>query len=133
MENKITVRMAVPEEAGTILKWMIANSDKNNFDLDSMKYPSTMILCAENGQPKVFMPMQACFFIDSLGPDPAIGNREQVLALAELLQAAKNLARNMQVGEIYFIGSDPEVNKQAELRGFERIGLPVYRLKVKNV
>lgn len=132
MDKRITVRLAKPEEAGTILKWMIANSQRNNFDMDAVMYPSTMVLCAENGMPRVFMPMQAVFVLDSLGPDPAIGHCEQVVALAELLQAAKSLARGMKVGELYFIGSDPEVNKQAELRGFKRVELPVYRLKVNN-
>lgn len=132
MDKKLTVRLAKPEEAETILQWMIANSAKNNFDLQSVVCPSTMVLCAENGTPKVFMPMQAVFVLDSLGPNPAIGHSEQVLALAELLQAAKSLAQGMKVGELYFIGSDPEVNRQAELRGFKRVELPVYRLKVND-
>lgn len=132
MENKITVRLAKPEEAEKAIKWLIANSEHNNFDLDSVTYKSTMLLCAENGTPKVFLPVQVSLVMDSLGPDPAIGHRDQVVALDALLQASRNLAQGLQVGEIYFIGSDPEVNRQAELRGFEQIKLPVYRLKVND-
>lgn len=114
------VRLAKPEEAGTAVEWL-RSTPENLFDPEVLGYPSTMTLCVENGQPEFFMPMQNCFFLESIGKRPGIRHRDMLLALVEMVKSVRHMAKEMKVAEIYFFCRDSSINVQAPHFGFELI------------
>lgn len=116
----MNVRLAKPEESGTAVEWL-RSTPENLFDPSVLGYPSTMTLCVENGQPQFFIPMQMCFFLESIGKRPGIRKREMAVALVEMIESVRRMAKEMKVAEIYFFCRDSSINGQATHFGFELI------------
>lgn len=132
----IKVRLARPEEAETAIEWL-NSTEKNLFDPSIFGYKSTMTLCAENGQPSFFMPVQLCFFLESIGKRPGIRKRELVYGLVKFLESIRRAAIEWGIGEAYFFCKDETINEQAEHFGFESVmhdkekGWQLFRMRVQ--
>lgn len=126
----MNIRIAGQEDAQRIIEWSFANREANDLDPDVLNYPLTEIFCAENGKPLGYLPAQLAAVLESFAPNPEATEQEKNAALYGLTDAIVETAANKGIKEIYFIGSNEEVNAFAERLGFKRIDLPVYRLKV---
>lgn len=127
-------RLAKPEEAELAVDWL-NSTPENMFDPAVLGYPSTMTLCVANGAPLLFMPLQACFFMDALGKQPGIRKRDMAFALVKMIEAVRNLAAATKVKEVYFFCKEKTVSEQAPHFGFEVIcedekrGVTLFRMK----
>ncbi len=111
--------------------WLQANSQKNNVDWDVLEYPATEILTATDGEKNILhVPIQRCYFVESLGISPDASPLEVVKALYGVMQIVRYASIENGQREIYFLGSDTQTNEFAEKHGFERVNLPVYRMKI---
>lgn len=134
----VYVRPAVPEDAGTFLKWAVENKG-NEFDPEVVTYPDSFTLCAfdEKG-PLVYMPVQQPMFtepmvLESLAIRPEATKMEVAVALKELVQACVTIGFMKGTGEIYFLGSSEATNRFAEHQVFEKLDWPVYRLRMSDL
>lgn len=121
-------RLAKPEEAELAVDWL-NSTPENMFDPAVLGYPSTMTLCVANGEPLLFMPLQACFFMDALGKKPEIRKRDMAFALVKMIDAVRRMAVEWKVKEVYFFCKERTVSEQAPHFGFEVI----CEDKVRNV
>lgn len=124
------LRMAVPADAEKIIAWSEANKEKSHFDAETLAYPLTEVLCAENGRATLFLPVQLVGMIEALAPNPESSERERSKALYLTLGALVSGAREQKVKELYFVGTDPELNTVAESAGFEELPWPVFRKRI---
>jgi hypothetical protein len=122
--------MANPEDADKILAWSEANKARSHFDAQTLAYPLTEVVCAENGTEKLYVPVQLVGMIEALAPDPQAHHAEIRRALYLTLGDIVSKARQSGVRELYFVGTDPVLNVLAERVGFEELPWPVYRRKL---
>jgi hypothetical protein len=116
----IKVRLARPEESELAVEWL-SSTEKNLFDPNVLSYKSTMTLCAENGKPSFFIPVQLCFFLESIGKRPDIRKREMAYSLVKFLESIRKIAKEWGIGEAYFFCKDESINEQAAHFGFESV------------
>jgi hypothetical protein len=127
-------RLAKPEEAKIAVEWL-RSTPENMFDPQVLGYPGTMTFCVANGEPLLFMPVQACLFLDALGKKPDIRKRDMAFALVKMIEAVKNFAIGTQVKEVFFFCKEKTVMAQAVNFGFEIIcedpvrGVTLFRMK----
>ena len=121
------MRLAYPEEAQEAVDW-IGQHDPEA--LYTVGFSNTMTVKLEEPA-KIYSPIQLVFMVEAMGIEPGARHRHIVKAILKLLEGVKSLARGLGMGEIYFVGTNPAFNKQAERNGFELVPFPVYRLRVK--
>jgi hypothetical protein len=139
MPRNIFVRPVTPEDAGTFLKWVVAN-EGNEFDPEPVTYPDSFTLCAfdETG-PLAFLPVQQPMFVEpqmleSFAPKPGLSPALRAAALKELIQACITIGFMKGTGEMYFLGTNEATNRFAEnSKVFERLDWPVYRLRLSDL
>lgn len=106
-------------------------SDKNLLDPGVFAYPATAILRADiDGKKVVFIPVQNCCMLESLGIPQEATVAEVASGLKALVQVIVYEARQKGHGEIYFACKDEQTAAFAEHHGFERFDVPMYRLKI---
>ena len=119
-------RLAKPEEAETIVEWM-REQDPNSLELLGK---NALTLAAQNGELRGAMPLSLSLLIASMPMNPENRHRDSVVALVELLKAAVNLAKGLEIKELYFVGTTAEIQRQAGFFGFEEVPYPVYRRRL---
>lgn len=105
-----------------------ALAGKPGLDAEVLAYPATVILVAEDGKDKIYLPVQTCFFMETLGYQDA---NDTALALA-MKQFTSILVWEMGekgTGEMYFLGNNEKTNAFALNNGFEEVPYKVFRLK----
>lgn len=106
-------------------------ADKNLIDPKVLEYPATETIVAEKeGREIVYLPVQVCYVLESLGIAPDASVTEIAGALDKLISASVFAARSSGHGEIYWLCSDESTCKFAERHGAEKVNIPVYRVKV---
>jgi xanthine dehydrogenase iron-sulfur cluster and FAD-binding subunit A len=126
----MNIRLAIPDDAEKILAWSEANKERSHFDAQTLAYPLTEVICAENGKTQLYMPVQLAAVLEAMAPNPEATEMEKAKALYLSIYAIFEQVRKQGVREIYFIGTDPQVVKLAERVGFEEVPWPVYRKKL---
>lgn len=130
----IQVRPARPGDQKSIVEWSAGAAGQNFYDPDVILYPSTFTLCAfDDSGPLLYMPVQQPLLMDSLAFRPGLEIGRASLALRTMFQAVVTQGYIKGAGEIYFAASEPTVAALSEKHGFERILLPVYRIKIKDL
>lgn len=131
----IFVRPAKSEDIETCAKWAVQNLDRNKLDSEVVNYPSTFTLAAYDSEDGVilFMPVQTPLMLESACVNPEVSDRKQALALKEIIQALVTSCHLQGRGEIYFLGSDEKTSSFAENQLFERVDVPVYRVKLSSL
>lgn len=134
MKRDVHVRPARPGDQKSIIEWSVAESGKNLYDPKVILYPSTFTLCAfDESGPLLYLPVQQPMFMDSCAFRPGLDTGRAGLALKTMFQAVVTQACIKGAGEIYFAASEPTVAAIAERHGFEKVMLPVYRIKVREL
>jgi hypothetical protein len=118
------------EDGDACAKALSEKSAINLVDPAVLSYPATTVLVAASDQPKLFMPVQTCYVLESLGATEHATEREIALSLKNLLTVVGWEARQAGHGEVYFACSHAETSKFAERHGFERYNVPMFRMKL---
>lgn len=131
--NTVFVRPILPEEAQTFYDWAVENPN-NEFDPEVPKFPSSTTWCAyDKTGPLAYQTLQQPIMLESLATRPGLPPIQVSSLLKELTQNAISFASQRGVGEIYFLGSDDNTNQFACNKIFEKVDLPVYRLKLADL
>jgi N-acetylglutamate synthase-like GNAT family acetyltransferase len=129
----IWVRPIRPEDQEAFVDWSARNLARNQFDLDILNYRQTVILCAHDGKPLLFMPVQLAIMLESLAPRPESSDLQRAAAIKELIHAIVLLAKSAGMGELYFVSKDQDIIDLAQRHGFEEAPGTVLRLKVDKL
>lgn len=92
-------------------------------------YPETKIMVAENGRPLLFLPIQSCYVMGSLGYKE-VSNLELASAMRQVVSTLVWESRAQGRGDIYFVGGHELSDQFAENNGFERVDKPVFRMRL---
>lgn len=128
----IKIRKAGIKELPTMISWAERKKDRNALDTSVFTYPATSSLCAyDDKKVVIYLPVQTCSMLESSCINPETTGPELAEAWKHLLQIVHWDSLQSGKGEIYFLGSDEATNRFAEHYGFEKVEMPVYRLRVK--
>lgn len=110
---------------------LLALSDKNLYDPNVLLYPSTGILKSFNSDKSlVFMPVHKVHMLESLGINPQATAMEVASGLKSLVLTVAYESRNIGIGELMFLCRDEQTAAFARAHGFEKVEIPLYRLKL---
>jgi hypothetical protein len=116
------------------LSWAIENEDKSKFDPATPLYKSSTTWCAyDNTGPLAYQTIQRPIMLESLAPRPGLSPIQISSLLKELTQNAVTFAHTTGAGEIYFLGSDSDTDTFASNKIFEKVDMPVYRVKLSDL
>lgn len=122
---------ATPDEAGELAAYLV-KTEENLLDLEITNYPATKIMKASDGARNlVFMPVQQCQVWESLGINPEASEMEIAASLKALAHVLRFVAKANGEGEIYFLCAEARTQKFAEHNGFEKVNIPLYRMRLK--
>lgn len=97
------------------------------------EYPTTRVLVAENSHPVMYLPVQTCYVLESLGPTEEATDLEIASSLKQLTAILHyESARNGQ-GEMLFFCGHEATQAFAQKHGWERVNIPIYRWRVNDV
>jgi hypothetical protein len=113
----IWVRPAKQTDLPLLDHWFTHTPD-NLFDPDIARYPETTVLCATDGKPLVFMPIQVASILESLAVKPGASPAEVARSLELLIKSVALLSGGKGIHELYFLCHDPNVIKLAKRHGF---------------
>lgn len=127
----VLVKTAEESDLKQLGEWLQLNLARNGLDPQVLGYPSLAVLKAcHNGTTLAYLPVHHVVMMESLAPNPSPPNGSLALAVRQLVTVVAYNAYQKGAREIYFIGSDEETNKFAEKHGFEKLEMPIYRLKL---
>ena len=130
--SEIFVKPIDAEDVKEFKQLLQQNAGKNGFDPDILGYPNLEIIKAQkNGLNLAFLPVQHAIVAESVAISPQASQEEAALAMRDMMQVVMFGAYKGGIREIYFLGSDEATSKMAEKRGFEKIEVPVFRLKLR--
>src|SRR5690348_6578813 len=105
--KKVSVRLANESDAEQFLECEL-NTPNNLFDPSAGLYKNSFTLVAENENgPRVFVPIQMPFQMESLGIAKDATNKEVAVSLRRLMDKIIELANQSGTGEIYFECKEP--------------------------
>ena len=67
---------------------------------------------------------------EALAPKPGISNKDEARALLELFTCIRNLALASGIKEVWFSCADPSLEQFILRKGFEKISVPTFRMKL---
>ena len=126
-------RWARPEDSEWIIQWLERIREKNLLDPAVLTYPATRVMVAEDRdgrKPKLAVPVQKVLMLESLAPEPESEGQVEAMGLRACLFPLVVKAQEEGVGEIMFLCKDEQVIKYAEKYGFERVNIPLLRMRV---
>ena len=125
------IRHTKPEDAALCAEWLKEAEDINLVDRKVYEYPTCQSVVVERGgEPQLFNSFHAVLVMEALAPKPGISPMQEALALNELFEKVKDVARAAGIKEIVFGCKDEKLGKFIEGRGFEKLSFPVFRYKL---
>ena len=125
--KQLLVRYARPEDKEQWLEWSRANK-YGDFDPDIVDYPTLQVLCSyDKDRVAGYIPVQRAVVMESYASNP---DGVSPGSIRDLLKATELLADGHGIREIYFIGGEGGMGELAERYGFEKLAVPVYRMKL---
>jgi hypothetical protein len=112
------------------VKDWLSTTRNNDLDPAIFSYPTLRVLCAYDGEPEAYLPIQMCVVLESLALKPGIDAHQYMEAIRTLVKGATLCASDAKVREIYFIATDEGVLNVALNHGFEKIESPVLRMRL---
>lgn len=130
----MNIRPAKPSDSEQSAEWALAGLERNQLDPDILKYPQTVVFCAESddGKPVAFLPAQLVVMLESLASDPTASETLRGRALYGLVKRLGEIAHALGVREMYFMGTDEQVAQLAVKYGFEELPWKAYRYRLKD-
>ena len=122
--------LAVPcRDRKQYLEWLEANEERGHPD-DNARNAATVLEAVAGSDTICYMPVVPVIMLESLAPKPGATAFEMTHALKTLVVAAANLAAANGCKELVFWSTDEATAKVAEYVGFERVNMPMYRLRL---
>lgn len=126
----VWVKKATVEDLAQACKWFMDTAG-NCYEPQVLAYPKTELLKAFNADKNImYVPIQTVFMPDALGFNPDASVAEKASALQSLFQVLTFEARTLGHGELFFLCREPSTVAFAERHGFEKVTLPVFRIKL---
>ena len=124
--EQLKLKLSTPEEAKEINAWLQQNP---SFDSRILAYPTYRIITSYGEKGNIaHLPSQQVLVLESAATRPEASDAEKAQALRDLVKASQLLASSFGLKEIYFLGSDENVVRLAQERGFEKLPWPVMRM-----
>lgn len=124
MSEQLKLKLAPPADA---LEWL---EKVPEFDKGIMGYPSLRMLCAYNGEPVAYLPIQRVAMLESLALREGLDDLTAAQAMRDLVKGAEIVASSDGIREICFLGTDEAMVKIAKHQGFEELPWRLLRLKL---
>jgi hypothetical protein len=102
---------------------------KPGLDPEVLGYPATTILVAEDGVDTVYMPVQTCYVLETLGYEDGTKDFALAQAMKQFVSILVWEARKNGIGEVLFLGNNADTNTFALNNGFEELPYKCYRLR----
>lgn len=132
--DKFQGRTAEPKDAPNYFDWLKAASAINLVDTKVYEYPTCNTIVIDKGEEPVLMnSIHLVMVQEALAPKPGLEPRDEARALRELFTCIRNLALNTGIKEVWFSCADPTLEKYIERKGFEKITVPTFRMKIGGV
>lgn len=110
------IRKVGLRDAGYVLEWIRENKHRNDLDEMMFDYPTCEVLTDGNAA----IPMHQTLTLESMGFKPGTHPKDMVRSVDALMEAIEGVAFNANIRELYYVSSDPEVDRAAERRGWTR-------------
>lgn len=129
--KKITARAATAADAEQFAEWSLAARALNRFDPDVLEYPTTVVIATETDEePITFVPIHDVLMCESLAVNPKATKLQIAQAIQKTDKLIEQLARNIQVRELYFLSKSPALTKLAQANGYEKLDFSILRRKI---
>ena len=127
--KQLKIRFFREDEVSQLQSWLAANP-AGRYDADILTYPTLQVLCSYSDQgAEAYLPVQRSLVLETYAPKPGTVNAQ---AVRDLMKGAEIIASGHGIREIYFLGGDNGMGELAMRQaGFEKLDVPVYRLKVQ--
>lgn len=119
----------IPSEVEKAQESLNSVNDISFLDPQVLTYPSTRILVAESDKPVMYLPVQVCYVLESLGPTKEASDLEIASALKQLTAILHYESEKAGQGEMLFLCGHKRTQEFAERHGWEKIDIPLYRWK----
>ena len=133
MKN-IKVRLARPEDAKNYSEWLKRDAKINYVDPKTVNYRSAFTAVVEqDDKPLLMQTAHPVLMLEAIGTNPDNTAKQNALAIVEMLEAMKRVARDYGIKEIYFASGHEPLQKMAEEHpelGATAVTLQMYRVKI---
>ena len=126
--REISVRRATQDDAPQIVDWTADHVENPG----RLTIPSSVILCAENGNPIEYAAIHPAAVIECLGPNPKANRLELALAVKALFAAILRMSLESGIPEVlcFTSGADAAIAAMLEKRGFQKLPWQAWRAEV---
>lgn len=130
--NQIFVRpMRDDADLKKLLSWAVNNPA---WDSNVLRFRNSFTLCAFNSTGTLaFMPVQQVPMMEAIAFHPLATDSQKASAMKEFTKVLVYYTAVSGNGEIFFLGSNECTNKFAEHQGFQRVDLPTYRMRLRDL
>ena len=124
------IRFAYQQEIPLLSQWLEANPS-GDFDPEILGYPTLKIVVCYRDEPEACLPIQQAVVMETVGFSKNLSNLDKAAAIRDMVKATELVASSLGIREIYFLGGQDGIGELAMRQGFEKLDVPIYRLKVK--
>jgi len=113
-----------PDEVKEFISWTNATWDRGNFDIGIIAYPRCAMLITSNSLGRsAYLPCQTVLMAECFIPKPDATKREKVESLTAFDDGLQEIAKSMEVGDVYLYVPEAEVDyaNQLERHGWQEI------------
>lgn len=113
-----------PEEVQQFISWTQATWERGNFDINIIGYPRcAMLITSNSAGTSAYLPCQTVIMAECFIPKPGASKREKVESLKKFDEGLLEIAKNMNVGDVYLYVPTAEVDyaNQLERKGWQEI------------
>jgi hypothetical protein len=106
------------------VSWAWQARQRTTFDANIFGYPRIAMLIAENNKgATAYLPVQTTLMAESFIPNPDSTNREKALSLGRFDAALIDIAKSMNVGDVYCYVPDGEADyaEKIQSHGWEEV------------
>lgn len=113
---------AMTEQDVTNFKqWVWNLRSINMFDPVVMSAPRTVMCCAGNDEPLLYVPLQPVLMFDAIAAKPGLTPRQEAMCLWKIGEKVDEVAKATGYQEIWFVCRDDRVSDICAAHGFEEI------------
>jgi hypothetical protein len=123
--------LAIPcRDRAQFVKWLEANEERGHTDDQGRNAVTVLEAVNGAGATICYMPVVPVIMLESLAPRPGATPVEMANALKVLVQGTVMLAAANGSRELVFWGTDEATCGLAEHAGFEKVDMPLYRMRL---
>jgi hypothetical protein len=126
-----TMYVAIPcRDHARFLEWLEANEERNHADDNDRNAATVMEAVSGRDDTICYMPVIPVIMLGALAPKPGATPFEMTHALKAMVAATAMLAAANGARELVFWGTNEATAKVAQYVGFEKVEMPLWRLRL---